>query len=250
MDATVSVSIPYIYLAHVFVVSIRVGAALLFAPIWGYPGIPHQMRILLVFSTAVGIASFIPFNEQAYLNPGLIIPMEFFIGLLLSMGIRIAFAGLHLGGTLVSYYLGFSAVQTIDPQTANKSTVVAGFVTMFGFMVLLASNQHHGILRALANSYGPFPPGTVLTTSQWFEAVMTAAGQIFVIGWKVALPVFVVTFLIDIAVGFIVRMQPQMNSMVIAAPLKLIVGIVVFGASLTFLPGAIGTMIDTILISR
>ena len=250
MDGVVSLSIPYFYIAHILIVSIRVGAALLFAPIWGYPGIPQQMRILLVFSTALGIAGVTPFNEQAYANPALVIPMEFFIGLLLSISIRIAFAGLHMGGQLVSYHLGFSAVQSIDPQTANKSTVISGFLTMFGYMILLVSDQHHGILRALANSYGPFPVGTVLTTGQWFEALMTASSQIFVIGWKIALPVFLATFLIEITVGFIARMQPQVNSMVMTAPLKLVIGIMIFGASLTFLPGALGTMIETVLIRR
>jgi flagellar biosynthetic protein FliR len=250
MDGNVSVTIPYIYLSHVMVVSARVGAALLFAPIWGYPGIPGQIRLLLVFSTALGIAGITPISAQAYTNPVLVLPAEFFIGLLLSMSIRIVFAGLHLGGALISYHLGLSAVQSIDPQTANKSTVISGFLTMFGYVIILASDQHHGILRTLANSYGPFPVGTVLTTGQWFEALMTAAGQVFIIGWKVALPVFLVTFLIEIVVGFIARMQPQLNAMVVTAPLKLIIGIVALGASLTFLPGAIGNLMDTVLISR
>jgi flagellar biosynthetic protein FliR len=250
MDGIVSLAIPYFDVAHILVVSVRVGAALMFAPIWGYPGIPRQMRMLLVFSTAVGIAGLTPVNEQAYLNPGLVLPTEFLIGLLLSMSIRIVFAGLHLGGTLISYHLGYSAVQSIDPQTANKSTVISGFLTMFGYVILLTTDQHHSILRALATSYGPFPVGTVLTTDQWFEAVMTAATQVFVIGWKVALPVFIVTFLIEIAVGFMVRMQPQINSMILTAPLRLIIGLVALGASLTFLPGALDSMIDTVLIRR
>src|ERR1051325_1863442 len=108
-------------------VSIRVGATLLFAPIWGDPGLPQYLRVLLVFSIAVGMATVVPFNPDAYLNPGLILPTEFLIGLLLTMGVRIAFAGLHLGGQLVSYHLGFSMVQSIDPQTQNKSTLMSTY---------------------------------------------------------------------------------------------------------------------------
>ena len=94
----VSLAIPYLYLLHVLVVSIRVGATLLFAPIWGYPGLPQPLRIMFVFSIAAGMSAVLPFNPQAYQNPGLVLPTEFLIGLLLSMGIRIAFAGLQLGG--------------------------------------------------------------------------------------------------------------------------------------------------------
>src|SRR5688572_10043992 len=114
---TISLSIPYLYILHVSVISIRVGATLLFAPIWGYPGLPQSLRVLLVFGIATAVAVVTPFNQEAYTNPGLILPTEFLIGLLLTMGIRIAFAGLHMGGNMVSYHLGFSAVQAIDPQT-------------------------------------------------------------------------------------------------------------------------------------
>src|ERR1019366_3757559 len=103
MDGTVSLSIPYFYLIHVLVVAIRVGGALLFAPIWGYSGFPQQFRVVLIFSFAAIVASVVPFSEQAYANPAIVLPTEFVIGLLLSMGIRIAFAGLQFGAQMVSH---------------------------------------------------------------------------------------------------------------------------------------------------
>jgi flagellar biosynthetic protein FliR len=228
----------------------RVGAALLFAPLWGHPGIPQPMRVLLVFTISLGIATVTPFSPEAYANPGLVIPSEILIGLLLSMGIRIAFAGLHMGGSLISYHLGFSAVQVIDPQTQNRSTLMSAFLTLFGYMMILATDQHHNILRAITGSYRAFPIGTVVRTSQWFEALIQASSQIFVIGWKIALPVFVATFLVEVVVGLVSRMQPQINAMVVTAPLKLLIGISVFGASLAFLPRAIGAVMDTPLLRK
>src|SRR5438552_6099070 len=143
MDGIVSLVIPYFYLIHILVVAVRVGGALLFAPIWGYTGFPAYLRIVLVFSVATVIASIVPFNEQAYANPALVIPAEFLIGLLLSMGIRIAFAGLQFGAQMVSYHLGFSMVQTIDPTTANRSTLMSGYLSMVGSVLILSTNQHH-----------------------------------------------------------------------------------------------------------
>ena len=197
-----------------------------------------------MFSIAAGVSAIVPFNVEAYSNPALILPTEFLIGLLLTMGVRIAFAGLHLGGQMVSYHLGFSMVQAIDPQTQNRSTLMSAFLTLFGYMMILTTDQHHNILRALSISYQTFPIGTVIKTSQWFEALMQASSQIFVIGWKIALPVFVATFLVEVTVGLVSRMQPQINAMVVTAPLKLLIGISVFGASLAFLPRAIGAIMD------
>src|SRR5204863_411707 len=86
-----------------------------------------------------------PMLAAALSSPGVIFPAELLIGLLLTMGIRIAFAGLHMGGQLVSYHLGFSAVQAIDPQTQNRSTVISNYFTLFGYAFVLATNQHHVI---------------------------------------------------------------------------------------------------------
>jgi flagellar biosynthesis protein FliR len=120
----ISLSIPYLYLVHVLVISIRVGATLLFAPIWGDPGLPQYLKVLLVFSVAAGISVVVPFNAQALVNPGLVFPAELLIGLLLTAGIRIAFAGLQMGGQLVSHHVGLSMAQAIDPQTQNRSTLI------------------------------------------------------------------------------------------------------------------------------
>ena len=246
----ISLSIPYLYLLHVLIISIRVGSTLLFAPIWGYPGLPQYLRLMLVFSIAAGISVVVPFNAQALSNPGLVFPAELLIGLLLTMGIRIAFAGLHMGGQLVSYHLGLSMAQAVDPQTQNRSTLISGYFTMVGYVLILASNQHHVMFRALANSYNVFPIGASISTSQWFGALIEASKQIFIIGWKIALPVFLATFIVEVTVGFISRMQPQINTMVVTAPLKILVGLVVLGASLVFMPRVIGPMMDAMILRK
>jgi flagellar biosynthetic protein FliR len=246
----ISLSIPYLYLLHVLIISVRVGSALLLAPIWGHPGLPRYLRIMLVFSIAAGISTVVRFNPDAYASPSLILPQEFLIGLLLSMGIRIAFAGLQLGGQLVSYHLGFSMVQAIDPQTQNRSTLMSSYFTLLGYVMILAADQHHTIFRALSDSYFAFPVGSSVSMNQWFGALIQTSAQIFVIGWKIALPVFAATFVLELTVGFVARIQPQINTMVVTAPLKLLVGLAVLGASLAFMPRLIGPVVETMVLRK
>jgi len=169
---------------------------------------------------------------------------------LLSAGIRIVMAGLHLGGQIIGYHLGFSAVQTIDPTTSNRSTLMPGFLSMFGYVLILATDQHHQILRALAASYKVFPVGGLVQPGQWFDTLIAASSQIFVIGWRIALPVFAATFLVEVTVSFVARMQPQMNVMIVTAPLKLLVGMSVLGASLAFLPQVIAPVINMMVLHK
>jgi flagellar biosynthesis protein FliR len=166
------------------------------------------------------------------------------------MGIRIAFAGLHMGGQLVSNHLGFSMIQAIDPQTQNRSTLMSSYYTMLGYVLILATNQHHTLFRALADSYRVFPIGASITPNQWFDKLMEVSREIFVIGWKIALPVFIATFILDLTVAFISRMQPQINVMVVSAPLKILVGLGILGASLAFLPRAFGPALETMVLRK
>ena len=77
------------------------------------------------------------------------------------------------------------------------------------------------MFRALAEAMTRFRSARRSQTGQWFDALDSRLRtQIFIIGWKIALPVFVATFLMEITVGFIARMQPQINTMVVTAPLE------------------------------
>jgi flagellar biosynthetic protein FliR len=95
-----------------------------------------------------------------------------------------------------------------------------------------------------------FPIGASITTNQWFGTLIEASKQIFVIGWKIALPVFVASLILEVSVAFIARMQPQINTMVVAAPLKILVGLVILGASLAFMPRAVGPMMEAMVLRK
>src|SRR5438128_10607669 len=127
---------------------------------------------------------------------------------------------------------------------------MSGHVTVLAFVMLLGSKQDDTLFRVLSNSYGLFPVGASITSGQWFQGLIEASSQIFVIGWKIALPVFIATFCIELAVGFIARMQPGLNTMVVTAPLKLLIGLMVFGASLAFIPRAVGPMLETMILRK
>ena len=86
MDDIFRLQLPYYQIVHVVIVGVRIGAMLLFSPIWGSPAIPGQVRLFLVFVTAAGISTVIPFNQAAYEHPEMVLGTEFFIGLLLGMG--------------------------------------------------------------------------------------------------------------------------------------------------------------------
>ena len=97
-------------------------------------------------------------------------------------------------------------------------------------------------------SYESFPIGGVPGVEDWFDLLMTTAGNIFVVGWKIAFPLFVVVLLSDMAVGFLARMQPQFNAIILALPIKVLVGLVTLGASLVVFPAIMREMAEFVVL--
>src|SRR5206468_722516 len=60
----------------------------------------------------------------------------------------------------------------------------------------------------------------------------------------------VASFVLEMTIGFISRMQPQINTMVVTAPLKILVGLVILGASMAFVPLAVRSLMDTIVLRK
>ena len=248
MDDIFRLQLPYYQIVHVVIVGVRIGAMLLFSPIWGSPSIPVQVRLFLVFVTAAGISTIIPFNQAAYEHPEMVLGTEFFIGLLLGMGVRIAFAVLQFAGHMIGFSVGFSAVTAIDPLTSNRSTLMAGFLTMMGYVLFLGTDQHHEFIRAMRASYDSLPIGTMPTVGSWFENLMAAGGSIFVFGWKISFPLFLVVLISDTAVGFLSRMQPQFNTIVLAMPIKVLIGLVALSASIVTFPSIMRQLSDFVIL--
>ena len=249
MDDIFRLQLPYNQIVHVLIVSVRIGAMLLFSPIWGSPAIPPQVRLFLVFVTAAGVSTVIPFNMEAYQHPEMVLGTEFFIGLLLGMGVRIAFAVLQFAGHMIGFSIGFSAVTAIDPLTKNQSTLMSGLLTMMGYALFLGTDQHHAFIRTMRASYDSLPIGSMPAVGTWFERLMAAGGDIFVFGWKISFPLFLVVLISDTAVGFLSRMQPQFNTIVLALPIKVLIGLVALGASIVTFPSVMRELSSLMILS-
>ena len=68
-------------------------------------------------------------------------------------------------------------------------------------------------------------------------------GDYFVIGFRIALPVFAVTLLLNVVLAILARIAPQMNMFVVGMQLKIFVGIFAVLFTIIMLP-AVSTFIE------
>ena len=151
---------------------------------------------------------------------------------------RVLVAGAELAGHLSGFQIGFAYASLVDPQSGARNGVLSALYANLVVMVFLVIDGHHQLLQALAASYGALPIGAGgwAATGELAPLVARTLGTVFVIGLRIAAPVVLVLFIVEVALGLLSRVAPQLNLMVNAAPMRLFIGLAVLGATLASSP--------------
>ena len=234
------ITIPPDEIIHFVIILLRVSGIVIFAPFFGSPSIPYQVRIAFALVTSLLMTHLLPLN---FISNGLgladltlIFIGETISGMILGLAANLVFAGLQYAGQLISFQLGFSLINLIDPQTNVESPVFSFIHNYIGLLLFLLLNGHHWFLRAVNESFQFMPVGGIQIQPSLVEHFISLSSQIFAIGLRIAGPVIVVTIITDIVIGIIGRAAPQLHILILGLPLKLLVGFSCLSFSLYFIP--------------
>ena len=210
------------------------------APFFSGGSTPLPVRIVFSGAAAFVLAPSLPLGIlPATLSLGSLVSillMEIIFGLVLGFVANCIFAGLQLAGQIVSFQMGFSVVNLIDPQTEVNMPVFSIFFNYVGILLFLMVNGHHWFLMAIHESFAVLPVGGFVLSGVLVEKIIDMTAAIFVIGVKIAGPLILIITIVDIVIGIIGRTSPQINLLVVGMPLKILVGFACLNFSFYFMP--------------
>ena len=104
----------------------------------------------------------------------------------------------------------------------------------------------------MVESFSRVPPLQSKFSNPLTEQIMDLGGNMFYIALKLGAPLIAALLLTSVALGLIARTVPQMNILIVAMPLKIIVGLIFLGLTLpyisSFLGGVFSGMVGDILL--
>jgi flagellar biosynthetic protein FliR len=225
---------------HFVIVLLRVSGIVIFAPFFGSASIPYQVRIAFALVTSFLLAPSLPLSavstDFGFTDITLIFLSEIMSGIILGLAANLVFAGIQYAGQIISFQLGFSLINLIDPQTNVESPVFSFILNYIGLLLFLLLNGHHWFLKAVYESFQFMPVGGIQLQESMVEYLVHLSSQIFVVGLRLAGPIVAVTIIIDIVIGIIGRAAPQIHILIVGLPLKLLVGFSCLSISLYFIP--------------
>lgn len=160
---------------------------------------------------------------------------EILVGLSIGFFVRVLFSMVSAAGEVVSMQSGLSFARSMDPTLAVQTTVIEQFQSLLATMVFLGIDGHHTLLASLAASLRQVPPGAIAVRPILSQYMIEAVGRLFAASLKICAPVVATLFLVDLALGILARMIPQVNVFIEGASIKILTSLAMLALSLNIM---------------
>ena len=214
----------------------RILALFASAPVLSHQAIPLRAKVGIALAITLAVAPVVSSPPLAGLLEarGFVqLAHNILIGLALGFAIRIVFVGVELAGQLVGLQIGLSFSGYFNPDSRDPENVVSNFMSLLVLLMFLALDGHLILLSALVDSFRVFPAEAVGYTPIEPLALVRAASDIFAIALTICLPILAVMLLVNVVLGVMARVAPQLNLFAVGFPLTVLAGLT---ALVLFLP--------------
>jgi len=222
-----------------FLILIRVSVILFMFPIFSSRLIPVLAKAGLAF--IITIILFPVINTKMVEFPdtlwgmGQLMISEFIIGMILALLVQLFFEGIRMMGQLVGFQTGFAITNILDPQSGMQVSILSNMAYLAAMALFLILNGHHILLRAMEESFEIINVGSLSLNGQIFQKIVDTSADMFLIAIKIGAPAIAILLFTQVAFGLITKLIPQMNIMIVAFPVQIVIGLVFFGISLNVL---------------
>lgn len=244
-------------LEYFLLVFMRIASFVFIAPFFSTKGVPNNVKIGLSVFVAYVMYNFGP--EHVYpeyntvLGYAIIVLKEVSVGLLIGLAAQLCTSIVLFAGRIIDMEIGLSMANVFDPTT-NQQSSISGVLLQYGVMLILyTTGLHRYLLKALMETFTLIPVnGVHMNTDKLLISLITFLGDYIIIGFRICLPVFASITLMNIVLGLLAKLAPQMNMFSVGIQLKLLAGLSVILITMSMLPDIcnfVSTQIQIMVVS-
>ena len=213
---------------------LRVLAIFSVAPVFSSKAFPVRARIGFAFFIALAVQASLPETPVISVNDkdaaGVAV-QQVFVGLSIGFAMRLVFATMELAGEVIGFQMGLNFAAFFDPSMNAQSSAMGRFFNQISLLLFVATNAHFLLIVAFVKSFQTFPVGQSMLLSLPHLSLHLLGASIFSSALWIAMPVVGMLLFVNLAMGIISRVAPQMNIFAVGFPITLVVGIL--GVALT-----------------
>ncbi len=227
-------------LEYYLLILVRVSTFIFAAPFFGTTGVPQRVKIGLSLVLAILLYNGLPVSTLEY-NTSLeyagIIIKEAAIGLILGLVTTICTSIINFAGRFIDMEIGLSMASMFDPMTRETTTISGQMYNYLVLIILIISNFHHYLIRAFADTYTLIPINYAdLKLNNVYVVFIKFMTESFLIGFRIVLPVFCVMLVLNVVLGILAKVAPQMNMFAVGLQIKVLVGFGIMFVTIRLIP--------------
>lgn len=239
----IDLSFSFLDLEYFLLILVRVSCFVFIAPFFSMNNTPRMVRIALSVLTSILLyTTLTPTDAVVYdsvIEYAVIVAKEALTGFLIGFSANICSAIVNFAGSIVDMETGLSMVTLMDPTNREQTSVSGVYYQYIITMMLIASGMYRYLLGALADSFLLIPVnGAIFKGENLTATLITFLGDYITIGFRICLPVFCVALLLNVILGVLAKVAPQLNMFAVGIQLKIIVGLSVMFFTTSLLSGA------------
>ncbi|MCL2121373.1 MAG: flagellar biosynthetic protein FliR [Clostridiales bacterium] len=225
---TLSLDFAFRQLSAYILVFCRMTGVVLFNPLLSRKNIPTQFSLALCLGLAILIAPGIaetmgPIEQDIYLVGAL--GAELLIGFVWGLIFQIFYYLLFMAGDAIDLGLGLSMAKVFDRNTNIQMSLSGNLFNMMFVLYLFASNSHLALIRLAASSYAIIGPGGAVMDIRLSGFMVDLFLQTMSLVIRLCLPFLAATFTVEITMGVLMKLVPQINVFSIHFQAKVIMGL-------------------------
>lgn len=213
-------------------VLVRIASFLYTAPLFSMSRtIPNKVKVGFAVLVSFLVFPTIPIQQVHYesvIQYAAIVIKETTVGLLIGYMSNICMNILTFAGRVIDTEIGFAMVTLFDPTTNEQTSITGSIYNYFVLLLLVVSDMYQYLVRAVVDSYKLIPVGEMnMHLTSMYKLFVQYITDCFVIGFRIVLPYFTVTLILNIILGILAKIAPQLNMFVIGLQLKVLAGMLV-----------------------
>ena len=229
-------------LGHVdffLLILVRVTGFVYTAPFFSMKNIPMRVKVGISCLLTMILFAILPnqtFHYESNYEYIFLIGKEAIIGMIIGFFANIGYYILSLVGHMIDTEIGFAMVSTLDPVTNIQVTITSNLYTYLIMLMMMVTDLHHYFIKAFVDTYTIIPVGEGRINPNLYELMVSFMMNYFIIGFRIVLPVFGAILIVNVVLGILAKVAPQMNMFVIGMQLKILVGLIVLYFVIQLLP--------------
>lgn len=219
------------------------------APILSQRSVPVRLRVAVSFVIAALVAPLIPPAAALDIaSPAgwLAVASEAFVGFAIGFVARVVLAAVEVAGETIGLQMGLSFAGFFDPDSGQLNGV-SRLLNTLSLWAFVAINGPLLLVAAVVHSFDVIPPATML--GEWIGRMQPASlgAGVFELGVMIALPFMALLLFVNLALGIVSRIAPQLNIFAIGFPVTIGAGLVLLALGMPLLQAPFELIVERMI---